>query len=303
MEEHFWMAAEDGTEIFVRKWGAPKDKPKAVIQLSHGMMEHSGRYAEFAEYLVGLGYAVYGNDHRGHGKTGEKQGLLGYFGDEQGFMKTVGDLYGINRQIENDFPGTPVFLFGHSMGSFLSRIYIQKYSGTVAGTILSGTASYPMVTALAGKTLASLLPPKKESRLMNKLAFGSNNRRVTSKKNGFSWLSRDEREIEQYIDDPFTGFVPTSRFFYDLLSGIGTMQHKEGNRNIRKDLPLLLISGDADPVGDYGKGVWKAADGFQKAGLLDITVLLYADGRHEILHEINKDEAFRAIGNWISENC
>ncbi|AIF44096.1 alpha/beta hydrolase [Virgibacillus sp. SK37] len=302
MEQTFWVTMKDGTEVFVRKWYKSNTQPRAAIQLSHGMVEHIGRYHEFAEYLVNEGFVVYGNDHRGHGYTGEKQGLMGYFAEEDGFAKTADDLYQITEVIKAEFPSIPVFLLGHSMGSFLVRYYLQKYSKNINGVILSGTGYFPTVQSLAGKQLAQMLPPKQESKLMNSLAFGSYNKKIKNQNTSFDWLSGDETAIQNYIDDPYTGFIPTARFFYDLMDGLIQIHNRKDNKQIRADVPMLIISGDADPVGNYSKGIWKTAHMFERAGLKNVVTMLFTDGRHELLNEKNKEVVFEAINNWISQS-
>lgn len=302
MEKTFWMRADDNTAIYVKKWYTDNEKPKAIVQLSHGMVEHINRYDAFAEYLLGQNIFVYGNDHRGHGNTGKEQGLLGYFAEEDGFAKTTEDLYMITNQIKSDHPATPVFLFGHSMGSFLARNYLQNYSREIDGIIISGTGYFPALQSHAGKLLANLLPPKEESKLMNALAFGKYNKKIKPKNTAFDWLSSDEKVIQTYMEDPHAGFIPTARFFYDLMDGLITMNDPKQNRSIRKNIPMLLISGDADPVGNYAKGIWKTAHLYEKSGLEKITTMLFSEGRHELLNESNKEEVYSAIYRWIRQN-
>ena len=299
MEKVFWMDRQDQVEVYVKKWCLQNEKPKAIVQLAHGMAEHINRYQTFAEYLLEQNIFVYGNDHRGHGYTGKRQGLLGYFATEEGFKKTTEDLYAVTEQIKSDYPHTPVFLLGHSMGSFLVRNYIQHYSSAINGVILSGTGYFPTLQSKAGKKLSGMLPPRKASKLMNSLAFGRYNKKIKQKNTIFDWLSSDEEAVQSYMDDPHTGFVPTARFFYDLMTGLITMNDGKLNQSIRNDLPLLIVSGDADPVGNYAKGIWKTANLYEKAGLKKITTMLFTDRRHELLNERNKDEVFSAISGWI----
>lgn len=299
MEKEFWLSMSDHTDIYVKKWYDTNIKPRAIIQLSHGMVEHINRYNDFATFLLKNNIFVYGNDHRGHGKTGEKQGQLGYLSDQNGFSKVTCDLYEITKLITKEYPNTPLFLFGHSMGSFLGRNYIQNHSESIDGIILSGTGFYPTFTSSSGKALASMLPAKKESNIMNTIAFGTYNRKIKNKKTSFDWLSRDQDAVMQYIDDPQVGYVPTARFFYDLMKGLGQIHLQKFNQQIRKDLPILLISGDADPVGNYSKGIWKVARDYEQIGISDILVHLFEDGRHELLHELNKDEVYLTIYDWI----
>ncbi|ASK62763.1 lysophospholipase [Virgibacillus phasianinus] len=301
MEKDFWLSMYDDVEIYVKKWFNPNQKPKAIVQLAHGMAEHINRYHPFSNYLVENNIAVFGNDHRGHGQTGEKQGSLGYFADENGFEKVTNDLFEVTLEIKKEYPDTPVYLVGHSMGSFLSRAYIQKYSQEVDGVILSGTGYFPKFQSLAGKQVAAVLPPKEETKLMNALTFGSYNKKVDDMHTTFDWLTRDQKMVQSYIDDPYCGFVPKARFFYDLMDGIKTIQDKRRNEAVRKDLPMLLVSGDADPVGDYAKGVWKTAQLYEKAGLENIASMFFHDGRHEILNELNKEEVFNLLFHWLRD--
>lgn len=302
MNKEFWIRAEDGVEIYVKKWTKKNKQPKAIVQLAHGMMEHIQRYDEFASFLVNNEIAVYGNDHRGHGKTGRKQGLLGYLSEQDGFKKATHDLYEVTKVIKETYPETPIFLLGHSMGSFLVRKYIQTNSAFVQGVILSGTGFYPSYLMNVGSFLAQILPPKEKSHILDFLAFGQNNRKINNKKTTFDWLSRDEQAVQLYIDDPNTGFIPTARFFYDLMEGLKTIHNQQRNLLINKDLPLFFISGDADPVGDYSKGIWKTAHLYKGAGMNNIKVMLFEEGRHELLSELNKVEVYDTIYNWIRVN-
>ncbi|RDW17073.1 alpha/beta hydrolase [Oceanobacillus chungangensis] len=302
MEASFWLEMEDGIEIYVKQWGTEIEQPKAIIQLSHGMVEHINRYNDFANFLVEKGFIVYGNDHRGHGKTGEKQGLLGYLSNQDGFFTTVDDLHAISKKIKLAYPHVPLFLFGHSMGSFLVRNYIQTYSEVIDAVILSGSGYFPSLTTIAGKSVASLLPPKEPSKFMNRLAFGSFNRRIKPLQTEFDWLTRDENVVKQYIQDPLSGYIPTARFFYDLMTGLNHMQNKKRNQTIRKDLPMLIISGDADPVGNYGKGVWRMAHLYEKAGLKNITTMIIHQARHEILNELKKEDNYLFIHQWVTRH-
>ncbi|WP_156288406.1 alpha/beta hydrolase [Oceanobacillus salinisoli] len=299
MEQTFWMKSSDETEIYIKRWHTENPNPKAIIQLSHGMVEHIGRYQSFANYLIDKGFIVYGNDHRGHGQTGLKQGLLGYFADEDGFLKTMEDLHQITLMIMEKHPNTPIILLGHSMGSFLARYYVQKYSHLIDGVILSGTGGFPPSITKSGKALASLLPAKKQSKLMNQLAFGNYNKKIKSNKTAYDWLSRDEEEVKKYVEDPLSGYVPTAKFFVDLMSGLDIIQQQPDS--IRKDLPMLLISGSEDPVGNYEKGVWKTAKLYERTGLENVTTFLFIGARHELLNELNKKEVYSVIDNWINQ--
>lgn len=299
MEQESWLTVTDDVEIYVKKWYKANTKPTAIVQLSHGMTEHINRYDHFAQFLLQQGVFVYGNDHRGHGKTGEKQGLLGYFSPEKGFSKTAEDLKVVTLQIKQDYPDTPIFLIGHSMGSFLAREYIQTNSSYIDGVILMGTGYHTVIASSLARTIARTLPEKEESALMNHLAFRKYNQNILNHKTPFDWLTRDEKIVSQYMNDPFCGYVPTARFFHDLMDGLVHIHSRSKNKYIRKDLPMFITSGDADPVGHYGKGVFQVAHHYHNVGLNNIKVMLFEESRHEILNEINKEEVYQVIYKWI----
>lgn len=299
MQLDFWLSASDGCPLYVQAWGTELTNPKAVIIISHGMTEHIGRYGHVAHHFNEQGFIVYGDDHRGHGQTGKKQGQLGYIAEEDGFRLLVEDLHLLLKHVQKMHPSLPIFIFGHSMGSFIARNFIQDHSTEVDGVILSGSGYFPAVTAKVGLELAALQEPTKESALMDRLIFGSYNNKILNRLTSFDWLSRDRKVVEEYIRDPLSGYIPTAGFFVDLLSGILSMQDEKKNENIRKDLPLLFISGDADPVGNYGKGVFQAAESYMEAGLENIIVALYPEARHELHNEINKGEVFHLIDDWL----
>ncbi|MFD1067748.1 alpha/beta fold hydrolase [Oceanobacillus locisalsi] len=290
-----WLEVSDGASIFIKQW-LPDNKPIGILQIAHGMVEHIERYHDFASYCTSLGFIVIGNDHRGHGRTGDAE-IQGYFTEENGFQRVVTDLYEIMQYGKKAFPSLPYYCFGHSMGSFLMRQFIQHHNTEVDGLILMGTGHYSKVLATAGKMIASLLPPKKTSPFMNWLVLGRN--RKQDKLHKHEWLTRDKADAAAYEADPYTGFIPTARFFYDLLDGIYQTRKQYRYQHIRNNLPLLLISGNEDPIGQFGKGIWKTAALFQKSGLENILVQVYEGGKHELLHDTCRDEVFAFIGDWL----
>lgn len=299
MEETFWLTMEDNVQVYVKKWSEPSKKPKAIVQLSHGMVEHINRYNEFSEFLLSHDIFVYGNDHRGHGKTAEKQGLFGYLAKENGFEHTTNDLFEVTKRIKQDYPDTPLYLLGHSMGSFLARNYIRQNSELIEGVILSGTGYFPRITSRIAKMIASTLPPKEKSPLMNSLAFGSYNKRIKDKRTNFDWLSRDNKMVQSYMEDPLCGHIPTARFFHDLMTGLVLIHNRKSIKSVRPNLPILFISGSEDPVGNYGKGVWKTANLYHDAGVKDTMVMILDQGRHELLNEKDRDLVYDEILHWI----
>ncbi|WP_311315671.1 alpha/beta hydrolase [Neobacillus niacini] len=301
----FSYQTNDGVEIFACKWvGDGEGQPKAIVQIAHGMAEHIKRYDPFARELVAQNMFVYGNDHRGHGMTGSKTNSMGYFADEQGFEKVVKDMETLTSIIEREYPDVPIFLFGHSMGSFLSRRYIQLYGNRLAGVILSGTGGDPGIMGKIGKLIASREKKMKGARtlspLMNKLTFGSYNKAFRPTRTEFDWLSRDEKEVDKYIADPLCGGVFSSGFFHDLLEGLETVNKPENIMATPARLPIFLISGSKDPVGANSKGVLKTFQAYKAEGMQNDDYKFYEDARHELLNETNRDEVQVDVIHWIN---
>lgn len=303
-EDGFMIEAEDKKKIYIYRWLPGMMKPlKCIIQISHGMAEHADRYREFANYLNSLGIGVYANDHRGHGKTAETIDNVGYFSDKNGWDLVVNDMFQLTERIRHTHEGIPVFLLGHSMGSFLARDYISRGESGVNGVILSGTAGDPGLLGNAGILIAKLSCRFKGRRtpdkLLDKLSFGSFNKQFKPERTKFDWLSRDEKMVDKYIEDEFCGGVFSCGFFLDLFQGIKKINSWKIIDAIPKDLPVLIISGENDPVGDNSKGVQKVIGKFKKAGLEDLEFKFYKNARHEMLNELNKDDVFKDISMWI----
>lgn len=305
--ETFTFNSSEDVKIFTYRW--MPDKTSAIcgiIQIAHGMAEHAGRYERFAEVMTNAGYAVFANDHRGHGKTAGSQDKVGYFADENGWENVVEDMHTLTGIIKKENPNKPLFLFGHSMGSFLSRHYSMLYSDDLSGLVLSGTGGDPGVIGKLGlfiaKIDAKLNGKKAKSEIMNKLSFGTFNSAFKPNRTDYDWLSRDTTEVDKYINDPWCGAVFTAGFFCDLLKGIGYINKKENIAKILKNLPIYIFSGTKDPVGANTTGVVQVYDSFKKAGIKDVEMRFYADGRHEMLNEINRDEVFKDVVSWLNKH-
>ncbi|MDY0395360.1 alpha/beta fold hydrolase [Virgibacillus halophilus] len=246
MKQDVWLRMTDGHEVFVNHWYDEKNQPKAVLQIAHGMAEHSQRYEGFAEFLVNKGVYVVANDHRGHGRTGENSGALGFFAEEYGFEKVVDDLKEVNLFIHEVYPGVPVFMMGHSMGSFLVRRFIQCYHGDISGVVISGTGGSLGLLGKVGKLIAKTQiwtrGKRTESPLMNKLSFGNYNQAIPDVQTDFDWLTKDQDEVKKYMEDPYCGFISTSGFFYDLLSGIEALHQADAMQKNRKRLAFFCLS-------------------------------------------------------------
>ncbi|MDI9485042.1 MAG: alpha/beta hydrolase [Bacillota bacterium] len=299
--ETLYLTMDDGASIFVRTWQTAQP-PRGVLQIAHGMAEHSGRYAHFAKFCTDRGFIVAANDHRGHGRTGEKSGLMGYLAEKDGFERLVDDLYAVQAWARERYPGLPIFLMGHSMGSFLARRYLQKYGETVSGAILMGSGGHPGFALKLGKLIARLQMSrnaKKPSLLLDKIAFGAYNRGIKPVKTKFDWLSRDDGEVRKYIADPYCGIVCSAGFFFDLFTGLEAIHDPALIHQIPKDMPILAVSGDADPVGGHGRGVAEFVGQLKKYGVANVEMKLYPEARHELLNELNKEEVMADLLAWL----
>lgn len=300
MRKTDFFQTDDGVNIAFTCW-LPNEDPRAVVQISHGMAEHVSRYENFAQFLCKHRIAVYANDHRGHGKTAGKIENLGYFADKNGWIKVVTDMRSLTKIIRKDYPNTPVLLMGHSMGSFLVRTYITLYDD-IHGVILSGTtANNPLLITVArilGVFHRRSKGPKTPSSFFDNMSFGSFNKKFEDD-GELAWLSRDKTEVKKYIDDPYCGFVCSVGFFQDLFFGLNYISKKEHNQWIRFTLPIYIISGGNDPVGDFGRGPNKVSHMYHKLQLEDVSVQIYDDARHELLNEINHQQVYDDILEWI----
>ncbi|MEO1628318.1 MAG: alpha/beta hydrolase, partial [Bacteroidota bacterium] len=277
-----------------------------VVQIAHGMAEHAARYDRFAERLNREGMAVWANDHRGHGLTAGTPEQVGYFEESSFWTEALGDMHQFLQLIRKQHPDCPVFLFGHSMGSLLSRDFISIYGREIDGVVLSATAGDPglflkglglLVTGLA-KTFQGRL---KRNPLLDKLTFGEYNQAFRPNRTAFDWLSRDEAEVDRYVEDPYCGPIFTTGFFNDLIHGALRINRSKAYETTPSDLPVLLIAGDKDPVGNQSKGVQEVFEKYKKAGLSDVHCKFYPDARHELLNEINRDEVMQDIIDWLGE--
>lgn len=301
---HFKFTSNDGVDIQAAKWQIKNAaKVKGVVQIAHGMAEHIQRYDRFAQALLDAGYIVYGNDHRGHGKTAGAVANIGYFADKNGWNLVVEDMKELTKILKQENPDLPVFLFGHSMGSFLSRTYIQKYGDDIDGVILCGSGGNPgllgnIAIFLAKREIKSK-GAKVRSKRMDRLFFGNFNKPFAPNRTGFDWLSRDSEEVDKYVADPYCGEVFTAGFFHDMLTGLRALNKIENINKIPKELPVYFIAGDKDPVGKNTKGVLQAYRSFKNAGIKDVSYKFYKNARHELLNETNREEVYTDIIRWL----
>ena len=296
----FFLPASDGTQIFVRRW-LPERPPRAAIQVVHGLVEHSARYAGLAEVLTASGFAVFAADLRGHGHTA-RVGELGFFAAHDGWRTCLADLLAVNRAITAELPGVPIGLFAHSMGSFLGQQFIAEHGNSLFAVVLSSSNGRPPPIAALGRLIARVellrLGPHGKSPLLQQLMLGDFNKRFAPARTRYDWLSRDPSEVDAYIADPLCGFEFTVQLAIDLLDALGPLLAPSNVARIPKRLPILVMSGTQDPVGSRLQSL---IDAYRAAGL-KVTTRLYEGGRHEMLHEINRAEVMSDISAWIDSN-
>lgn len=296
----------DGHRLAYNLWlPSPNTEIKAFLQILHGMAEHSDRYEKFAGYLNKMGIAVFAADHRGHGATASED-EIGWFAESDGWNRIADDAFELANFITSQYSVNTTFLMGHSMGSFLARTVMVKHPDFYCGVIIMGTGCGKGLIGKIGKIIAKNEIRKSGSKapgiLMNKMSFGSFNKPFEPTVTDFDWLSRDAKEVEKYVKDDKCGFLCTNGFFYDLLCGVEFANSKENAASLPKDLPLFIISGDMDPVGDYGKGVRKVYDMYTGAGIADVTLHLIPGARHEILNETDKKDTYEILGSWLNSH-
>ncbi|MBO3725382.1 lysophospholipase [Actinomyces bowdenii] len=285
-----------------RPQGSPAP-PRAVIQVVHGMAEHAARYGRFAAAAVEAGYAVHADDHRGHGLTTADQ-ARGHLAERDGWELVVADLSMLLDRIRATYPGVPVILMGHSWGSFLARDLAARRGQELTGLILLGAGSGAGTLTAPGMALASaesrMRGGSRPSRLLHALAFGPYRRHFAPNRTEVDWLSRDPAEVDRYVADPLCGFVTTSGFFLDLLAGMAAISTREHARSMPPGLPMLLASGDRDPVGAMGAGVRRVATMYRHAGVREVALTLYPGARHELLNETNRGQVTADLLAWIA---
>lgn len=289
-------------QIYARAW--IPENPKAVIQLHHGMAEHSERYAEFARYLNKNNYVVFIHDMANHGKSNQRIEDSEYFGDKNGWQALAEDMKEVYNIAKREFPGYDHFIFGHSMGSFIARYFLIKYVIDIHGAVLCGTGGKnpfaPLLTGTASLT-GRLRGTKYRSKLIDSLVFGSYNNRF-QKRTKFDWLSRNIHNVDRYLEDERCGRLFTCAAFGDLAQLLIRVNKKEWYDAVPEDLPVFLIAGEMDPVGNYAKGVREVYEGL-KSRQKKVDIKLYENDRHEILNESDREVVFRDIVGWLDRIC
>ena len=299
----FIQVMNDGTKIFVTRW-IPEKNIKGIVQLVHGMVEHTERYTRFAEILAKEGYLLSAHDMRGHGKTAEEAekngtGTFGFLAKKDGFNKVVNDVREVIQKAKADYPGVPVILFGHSFGSFVSQSFIEEFPLDVNACVLCGSAGPRQLMMKSGQLVVNLMMLFRgklyRSNFIRKMTFGSYTKTIPDAKNGQEWLSRDPSVVQKFLDDPYCGFNPTLSFYNDMLQGLYKIHKMSNIKKISRALPILFIYGTDDPVGSYGKTIIKLCDIYKKIGIENLYLKSYEGARHELLNEINKEEVEKDV--------
>ena len=303
-QDFYFQSSTGRTSIHALKC-VPDSKPRAVVQIAHGIAEHIDRYRPFMEFLADNGFVVAGNDHLGHGKSIRVPEEQGFFAEKDGWWRVVDDMDKLHDIMSKEYPELPYVLFGHSMGSFLTRTYLIKHPDKYDGVILSGTGHQSPALVLGGNAAASVMAKLNgamgDGAKLDSLAFGTYLSKIENPRTKFDWLSRDAEQVDKYIADPLCGFVGKIGLYRDMMQGIKFITNKNNSAQMNKEKPVYFMSGDGDPVGDYGKGVERAYKAFCYAGLHDVFMRLYPGGRHEMLNETNKEQVYQDILNWLNE--
>lgn len=300
----FYFNSSTGKNKIHARMCVPDAEPRAIVQIIHGIAEYIGRYDEFMSFLADNGIIAVGTDHLGHGKSIESEEQTGFFAYDNGWDYVVRDEEVLRLAMHENYPELPIIVFGHSMGSFMTRTLLIRYPDAFNAAIISGTGNQGAALVNGGLFMGNLVTGLRGahhySKFLNNLAFGSYNKIYENPKTEYDWLSRDEANVQKYIDDPLCGFIPSCSLFRDMMTGVKFITNKKNLTAMNKDMPVYFMSGDMDPVGECGKGVQKAYNNFLEAGMKDVSIKLYPGGRHEMLNEINKDEVYVDILAWLN---
>ena len=301
-QSEFRLPASDGVAIFVRSF-LPERGPRAIVQISHGMAEHGARYGRLAAALSEHGIGAYAADHRGHGHTVISPDDLGHFADRDGWRKVVDDQRQLLDEIKSRHPGTPLFLMGHSMGSFIVRCLLPSVASALSGFILSGTAHEPLAMIQAARLLATAerarLGKRGKSALLRKLTFESYNKQVDHPRTDCDWLSRDPREVDAYVADPLCGFMCTTQLYSDMFGGMLDAFGAAALRGLPLKLPIYIMAGECDALNQRLAGIKRLHQALEAEHLSDVTLRVYPGARHELLNETNRDEVTRDLIDWL----
>ncbi len=295
---------DEKNSVYAEVFTPKTDEVKGIIQISHGMVDYIGRYKNLVEYFTARGYIVAGNHHLGHGKTAASDEDLGFFASEGGIDFLLSDLHSMNKYLKNEYPSLPIVLLGHSMGSFLARLYAVRYPTSVNGVIIHGTAG-PNPLLPLGRGLAKLKKlfagERYRSNTIRKLAFMGYNSHFDKSEGNHAWLTRDLSAVDDRDENKYTSFVFTVSAYIDLFNMLGQSNSRSWFGSYPKDMKTLVISGDADPVGNYGKGPEYVYKRLVLERCTSVSFKMYEGARHELFNETNREEVFGDILAWLGD--
>ena len=283
----------------------PLNEPKAVIQLTHGMCEYIERYEEFIAFLCDNGYVVCGHDHLGHGKSVINDDYLGYFAPEKGWQYLIKDTVQMSRIIHKQYPDLPLLLIGHSLGSLTARVAVSKCGYLYNGVILLGALNTKIkvdVAMAAADTIRRAKGDMCRSETIEKLIYGFTNIKIDDPVNKFGWLTRDDELVYKFYDNPKCNFIFTASAYCDLIKLFMYATDRRCIDAAPKDKPFLILGGESDPIGQWGRGPRELAYVLENAGCADVTIKVYDGARHELLNEINRNEVYNDILEWCENH-
>ncbi len=295
----------DGCPIHIYHWRPEAGDVRGIVQISHGLAEHAGRYRRFAEALTGAGYAVVANDHRGHGRSVRSPSDLGHFADRDGWTKAVEDIAQVSAIARSADPGVPLALFGHSMGSSLALTLAWAHPGSLDALVMSGPTGIVGPLRRIGLGVARVerlrLGRRGRSQLLQKMSFGDFNKPFEPARTPFDWLSRDPAEVDAYVSDPLCGFMPTTQHWRDHLVALGDNAERRNLDRVPKRLPILVVAGDSDPVSGGTKQIAPMLALLERVGIRRVDHRYWAQGRHELLNDVVRDDVSEHVLHWLDD--
>lgn len=304
-KEFSFLSANDKTQIHGILW-IPDGEVRGVVQLVHGMVEHIGRYEEFAGFLNQQGFAVIGHDHLGHGLSICSEEDYGFFSDKMGQVALLKDIHRVTKMAKARYPKLPLFVLGHSMGSFLLRRYLTIYGSEIDGAIIMATGYEPLWAVRFGKVLAKILMLARgghyRSKLVNGLSLGGYVAKFGNHRRPGSWLSKNEENVKAYKADPHCHFVFSVSAYYDFFCILEDLARRKNFERIPRNLPLFLVSGMDDALGGFTKHVLHVYNEYREIGIKDVEIQLYKDDRHEILNELDRNNVYEDIRAWLENH-
>jgi alpha-beta hydrolase superfamily lysophospholipase len=304
VKEYTYKSASGLVDIKAWQWYNENKDVKAVIQMHHGMAEHSGRYKNFIKAFTDLGYAVFMNDMINHGKSNDDKSLLGYFGDKDGYKNIIRDAHTLSNIAKKEYPDKKFIIAGHSMGSLIMRSYINMFGNDFDGAIFIGTSgSNPVAKTglVIIDTVGKVKGLEHKSPLINKIGFSAYDKPFEHR-TSYDWGTRDTKSVDDYVADEYCGYLFSVAGYRDLSLLVMDCNSDDWFKNVAKDMPVLLTSGTMDPVGNYTKGVKEVYQRLLDTGHSNVTLKFYENARHEILNELNKEEVYSNINQWIEKN-